>query len=337
MDCSDECPVNALGTDTSDGCGLGFVPDNLDVSQLNPTVADATTTINCSAVLNTSGTPSFTTWCGGTRPQITIHSQSSGPGLAVVAFRNLNINSGSSLRIQGSRPAVLVVFGNATIAGTIDASASGTTAYAGGNYDCDANAPEPVDADSGDDETSGGGGGGFGTAGGYGGKGDDTAKVAGGSTRGTASLVPLLGGCPGGIGGLCGSAGSGAGGGAIQLSVGGTLTLSGTVRANGGDGPNRCGGYLGGGGGGSGGAIKIDAVDLVTSSPTIQANGGDGGDSRSSYGTTNGGSGSTNSSAAGGDGEPTGEIGADLFGGGGGGGGYGRIVLCNRTTSVGCP
>jgi hypothetical protein len=227
-------------------------------------------------------------------------------------------------------PAVLVVYGNATVGGTIDASASGTTAYAGGNYSCDGSAAADPSCGSSADETGGGGGGGFGTAGGYCGDGDDCAGTAGGTTRGTPLLIPLLGGCPGGQGGRC-TTGRGAGGGAIQLSIGGTLTLSGTLRANGGAVPNGCDTCLGGSGGGSGGAIRVEALTINTAGSTIQVNGGDGGDSY-----YDGGTGSTSSGATGGNAEHYQENGSepDMFGGGGGG--YGRIVLCNRTTNAGC-
>lgn len=341
-DCNDGCPLNASSTDASSGCGLGFVPVNIDVTRLNPNQAAATTTIDCNAVLNTDELE-FTTWCTGeTRPQITMHSQTDGPEVAVVALRGLNVTGSRTLKIEGSRPAVLVVFGNATIAGTVNASANGTTANAGGNYNCTADV-DVEGCESNDNETGGGGGGGFGTAGGKGGKGDDCpppsvppgdGTTPGGPERGNGSLVPLIGGCPGGAAGFC--SGKGAGGGALQLSIGGTLTLTGTLRANGGAGPYSCGssseGKLGGGGGGSGGAIRVEAGALSITG-TVEAKGGNGGDS-----TYNGGSGSTSSSQPGGDASnlvPSPE--PDVYGGGGGGGGYGRIVLCDRTTNNGCP
>ena len=335
-DCIDDCPLNKGSSNSATGCGLGFAPTNFDVTKLNPDVAGASTTINCNAVLDTSSTPSFTTWCSGvTRPQITLHQQTGGgPELAVVAFHALTISSSRTLTIQGTRPAVFVVFGNATVSGIIDASASGTTAKAGGNFNCTANAAADSNLNGGD-ETGGGGGGGFGTLGGRGGDGDDSGGALGGGTRGTPSLVPLFGGCSGGTAGGC--SGRGAGGGALQLSVGGTFTLasSGSLRANGGAGPNTCGGhYFGGGGGGSGGGIRVEAGSLSISG-SVQANGAKGGDSKYNLNvTTTGGAGATNSSTNGGDGV---NRNVAIFGGAGGGGGYGRVVLCNRTDNSGCP
>ncbi|MBN1656541.1 MAG: C-type lectin domain-containing protein [Deltaproteobacteria bacterium] len=336
-DCLDGCPVNALSTDYGSGCGLGYLPANIDVAALDPGQADETTTFDCAAVLDTSDTPSFTTWCSGNKPQITLHAQSEGPELAVVAMRDLNIPDGGVLRIRGSRPAVLVVFGDATVAGLIDTSADNTTAHAGGNYNCNAVSPTSQGGDVADcgDETGGGGGGGYGTTGGLGGRGDDCSGGSGGNTRGTPNLIPLIGGCPGGFGGGCTSNGRGAGGGALQLSVGGTLTLSGTLRANGGNGPNRCINFHGGGGGGSGGAIRVEAGNLIDSA-TIEVNGGNGGSSNGSSGNYSGGQGSTSSGENGGNGNPATEPSIDYFGGSGGGGGYGRVVLCNRATNDGC-
>jgi hypothetical protein len=325
-DCMDQCPLNALSTSSSGGCGLGFTPSNVDVTRLNPTQADATTTISCAAVLNTSGTPAFTTWCSGAQPQITLHAQPSGPELTVVTFRNLSIPSGGSVRVTGSRPVVFVTFGTTTIGGSIDASASGATANAGGNYSCGVAAGTNV-SDCGN-ETGGGGGGAFQTRGGTGGGGDDCGGGAGGlitPVRGTAGLIPLIGGCNGGNGGGCTT--RGAGGGALQLSVGGAFTITGALRANGGVGPGTCGDQMGGSGGGSGGGIRVEATALTTTGSTIEARGGNGGAS-----SAGGGGGAATSGATGGNGATS-----SSGGGGGGGGGYGRIVLCNRTTNAGCP
>ena len=66
-------------------------------------------------------------------------------------------------------------------------------------------------------------------------------------------------------------------GGALWNSAAGTLTVSGTLRANGGAGltPGSCGDG-GGGGGGSGGAIFLEAPTVTTTGATIEARGGNG-------------------------------------------------------------
>ena len=74
----------------------------------------------------------------------------------------------------------------------------------------------------------------------------------------------------GGRGGYVGEAG-GKGGGVIKLDVTGTLTISGTISAEGQDRP----GGGNGGGGGSGGSIWIIAGSLAGTTGTITANGGD--------------------------------------------------------------
>ena len=100
---------------------------------------------------------------------------------------------------------------------------------------------------------------------------------------GSELLQPLVGGSGGG-GGRGGSVyagtGGGGGGGALLLAASGTLTISGTVEASGGDGggnPNSLtslsSGYGGRGAGGSGGAIRLVATS-VTGKGTLYARGG---------------------------------------------------------------
>jgi RHS repeat-associated protein len=113
-----------------------------------------------------------------------------------------------------------------------------------------------------------GGGGGNSTVtagGGYGGAGANSPYCTGGGTYGSAyfpiDLGSAGGGTPGGMGG--------AGGGAIQLVVSNTLTLNGTISANGGTGNGWDPG------GGSGGGILLDAGTL-SGSGMIEANAGNG-------------------------------------------------------------
>lgn len=85
-----------------------------------------------------------------------------------------------------------------------------------------------------------------------------------GRAYGNVILVPLSGGSGGGggNGGLGG--GGGGGGGALRIVSSASITVSGTISANGGDGgsgsSNRC--ILGNGGGGSGGSIHLIAPTL---------------------------------------------------------------------------
>lgn len=87
------------------------------------------------------------------------------------------------------------------------------------------------------------------------------------TSYGSSLLQPLVGGSGGG-GGRGGTyypgTGGGGGGGAILVAATGTLSLTGTINASGGDGGIATGdGVGGGGGGGSGGAIRLVATNLA--------------------------------------------------------------------------
>jgi hypothetical protein len=143
----------------------------------------------------------------------------------------------------------------------------------------------------------GGGGGAFATAGT---RGPDVPDAGfGGNTTGNAQLVPLSGGSGGAGGGpdvdissVNRGGGGGGGGGAIQIYATGSVTVTGTITAAGGNGGN---GYTsgtdgsGGGGGGSGGAILLQSAN-VTADGTLTTAGGTAG---TSNGNAAGGAGGT--------------------------------------------
>jgi hypothetical protein len=154
----------------------------------------------------------------------------------------------------------------------------------------------------------GGGGGGVGssTAGGGGGGGFATAGVTppdddagqGGLVNSNAQLVPLSGGSGGGGGGPDSQGpaghrggGGGGGGGAILLYATGTVNITGTLTAAGGNGGNgyTSGENSAGGGGGGGGAILLQSGS-VTASGTLTTAAGTGG---TSTGNAAGGAGGT--------------------------------------------
>jgi hypothetical protein len=110
----------------------------------------------------------------------------------------------------------------------------------------------------------------FAGGGGYGGNGacGATTAMTGGATYGSLTAPLDWGSGGGGVRTVPGRSGA-AGGGAIQISVNGTLTVLGRVSANGSD-------AVQGGGGGSGGSINISTHGLVGSG-LISANGGLGG------------------------------------------------------------
>jgi hypothetical protein len=154
----------------------------------------------------------------------------------------------------------------------------------------------------------GGGGGGVGssTAGGGGGGGFATAGVTppdddagqGGLVNSNAQLVPLSGGSGGGGGGPDSQGpaghrggGGGGGGGAILLYATGSVNITGTLTAAGGNGGNgyTSGENSAGGGGGGGGAILLQSGS-VTASGTLTTAAGTGG---TSTGNSAGGAGGT--------------------------------------------
>ena len=178
--------------------------------------------------------------------------------------------------------------------------------------------------------------------------------TAAGPVYGDADLVPLYGGSGGGAGADEIAAG-GDGGGAIQISAGGTLTVNadGVIDASGEGGYGARRG--GGGGGGAGGGVLLEAA-AISIAGSVGAPGGGGGGGRDNWGDERaghgsrwdppdelrglpgggrgpvyGGTGGLGSSEAGGNGE-NGQTKHDPNGaGGGGGGGAGRIRLNVRS------
>jgi len=93
---------------------------------------------------------------------------------------------------------------------------------------------------------------------------------------GNPALVPLLGGSGGG--GASNGHGGSAGGGAILIACSGTLSISGTVRSNGGNPYDQPYTANSDSGGGSGGGIRLVA-DIFAGSGTVEAQAGSGGSS----------------------------------------------------------
>jgi hypothetical protein len=107
-----------------------------------------------------------------------------------------------------------------------------------------------------------------GSGGGYGGAGGDSASGAtGGITYGSATQPVNFG--SGGGNGVATATGGSQGGGRIRLSIGGAMTVDGTLSANGYDGAQEDSG------GGAGGSIWI-AARSVSGTGLISASGGDG-------------------------------------------------------------
>jgi len=225
--------------------------------------------------------------------------QTGGPSLAVLAAATLEIKVGARVTVLGPNALVLYATTSGTVAGELLALGSGRAGgpggFAGGLSNTASGDPCEGGEGKGGGTTGssnngdgGGGGGGFGSAGAAGAASDyggsPPAGGAGGGVGGDPSLPLLRGGCGGGAGGgpehgAVGGPGDGGygggGGGAIQISVNGPLTVSSSINVGGAGGE---GGHYGaaGGGGGGGGAILLEALQLQLTG-TLAANGGGGG------------------------------------------------------------
>jgi hypothetical protein len=370
------CALASPGIPAACAPSFGYTPSNFAAGSYTPPAT--ATTINCNTTYSSS-THAFTGWCAGqTAPTIYSNvAQSGGPSVDVLAFRSLTVSSGYTLTLTGANPVILAVYGTATISGTIDASAQGTTAGAGGTACAvgasGGGASGPAYTAGVDGGAAGGGGGGLGVAGAWGDTssfpggttsvpGTDILAAAGGGAHGSASAVPLVGGCSGGAGaaGTASNAGgvAGVGGGAIQLSCADTLSGTGTIKTNGD--PGGAGGPVspaaahtdgaGGGGGGSAGDILVESPSGNTT--TLQANGGTGGAGSTGYGSDttssntfpgfaggNGGTSNGTTKVAPVNGGPPQSRGQNYTGGGGGGGGAYGFVKVNTGAALvyACP
>lgn len=308
-----------------------LVISNVTPAQL-PSFPDGGTTLNCgTTIIDTGdgGTPTVNNWCLN-QPLFNWASvaQPGGQVATVLAFSSLDVGASGTVNIVGQQPVIIVTQGRLTVAGTITASSGSSSCLSGG-------AGGNADAGNG-----GGGGAGFGTAGGSGGKGAlGEAGGLAGLENGEVTLVPLRGGCPGGI-----DRGTPAlGGGALQLSSLGDLTVTGIINAPGRGGTGgKLGLASGGDGAGSGGGVLLEALHLTLSGvAVVAANGGAGGEGGALLATgSTGQDGRASTTAAvcgngslapkGGNGGVVSAAGDDgqfaaLWAGGGGGGGVGRV------------
>ncbi|GMU59218.1 MAG: hypothetical protein AMXMBFR34_09810 [Myxococcaceae bacterium] len=289
------CDAGAPGPGSCNAAGscvplteFPFAPSNFTEAQLPTRVAGLS--FNCgTTTLDTGGPNGALTWtnnCAGNPTSVSFTELVLGTHRAVLLYTDaLTVAPGSQLRATGGRALIIAVRGSAGVHGVIDVGSTAGDAGAGSGAGCTAGVGLRGAARSfgGHEMAGGSGGGAFGTAGGAGGSGDGTMGGVGGVPQGTPQLVPLQGGCPGGQGGAAdvSPAPGGRGGGALQLTVGGTLSVTGLITAYGAGG---AGGMYdavdtgGGGGGGSGGGLLLEAnVFTMGTAGTLTANGGGGG------------------------------------------------------------
>ena len=256
--CTLRCDATALR------CENKVHPSNGFTTQLDAATGQPALVITQSLFFSTTTDFNATTGTitvGGQQVKAALVPGSNGaPDVVVLSVGSLNIPAGVKLTPVGDRPAAIMSAGDVTIAGSIEAIGG----LAVTSEPCFGGSSGGTGADN---DVPGGGGGGFGQAGAGGGTivGIGAGK-SGGSATGTATLIPLRGGCSGGTDAL-GSAGRG--GGAVQITSATAIHVSGAIGANG------AGGVVSSGGG-SGGAILLEAP-TVELTGGLFANGGGGG------------------------------------------------------------
>ncbi|HEY3357195.1 MAG TPA: hypothetical protein VGQ83_28355 [Polyangia bacterium] len=292
-----------------------------------------------------------------------IQTQTGGPDIRVFKFSRIEIPEGVEIVAVGHAALALYAETDVVIAGAVRAG-PGTHGTLGdevrrrppaGAWVTGANWPGTAGiAGAGADVygSTGGGGGGFGQNGGAAGSGPTLPPTAGGGAAyGTADLVPLLGGSPGGTLPITGSEPvAPAGGGALQIVGCRSLRIAATGRisASGQGGPGGLPGLAphAGQGGGSGGAVLLESPSIIIAGRVTAHGGGGGGgasgndpggrgeDGREDASPARGGAAATGAGGGGAGGiepslpsAPEGQPGGLDLGGGGGGGGLGRLRL----------
>ena len=305
------------------------------------------------------------TGSAGVLPATFVHANGAAPDpspYAILVVNDLVVTK--ALRVRGTYPLIIVARGNVTIAQTVSAGAMLVEPGPGGGWTNAALPAFGLDGglpDAGTRLGMGGPGGIAGGrrsgAGGAGHKGGGARGQSNGGDGGAAyggATPALLGGSPGGAGtnpslaGACGY--GGAGGGAIQISAFGRITVTGALDVGGGGGQGGCGDNSGGGAG-SAGTLLLEALLGVRIDGVLAANGGGAGGGATSGGGglrgVNGSNGGVNASAA--PGGAGGGASTDRAGGaggardagpmtsagtpnrgGGGGGSVGRILVRYR-------
>ncbi len=198
-------------------------------------------------------------------------TQSDGSSAQVYVAKSWKLEPNGLLPATEAMPVIVVGVQTIAILGRLDASGTGQITVAGGHKPANPGPGAGGTGVSGTTTATGTGAGGAGFCGAGGAGGASTASA--GKSYGTSTLVPLAGGS---AGGSCGLA-SGAGGGALELVAGVSIDVGagGAVSVGGGGGDDGDGNYASCAGG-SGGALLLEAP-TVTVEGTLEANGGAGG------------------------------------------------------------
>jgi hypothetical protein len=203
-------------------------------------------------------------------------AQSDGSQVSVLAVNSLSVAAAGALSLKGSLPLIVWARTTVSIQGQFTADPTFHPTNGGGflaTASGPGGGPGGGGAGSSNPEV-GGGGGSYCGVGGSGANSssvtsDAGSPVAGGRTYGSPTIVPLIGGSAGGAPMTVG--GGGEGGGAIEITAGTSIDVGagGVISVPG------YGGGGNGGAGGSGGSILLEAPS-VTVSGTLAANGGGG-------------------------------------------------------------
>jgi hypothetical protein len=317
----ERCGSDGALTDDNETCAYGCVDEAAGVAahcahispMFLPDICDAPASEGAIVIPTTSIDTGTDAVCNGG-----VVSQAGGPQICVLRYNKITVNG--SYTVRGSRALALVADELVHVGGTIDVSADGAISGPGGGTTLSGDAAASV---------VGGGGAGFQVAGAPGGG----ASTGGGGAGGT-SIDPALSGVL--IGGprppmptnVTHPVPGGGGGALVLIACRGTVSVSGTIDANGGGGgggrDTNLGGtqaYFGGAGGGAGGYIAMQGYEVRVSNTLgngIYATGGAGGGGCTGDNCVgNAGQDGQRSSTRAIGGAPIGE------GGGGGGGGTG--------------
>jgi hypothetical protein len=359
--------ANPIDGNPDVNCGWPFAPRHFDPCALdNPvTLAPLVLDDDGTYVYNTN-TGLLTNPAGIDLVPAPPSSLEQGGEVRALWVDGLDLQDGSTLRVKGARPLMIVSTDEIRVRGVLDLSSTFDSVTL--TFDPGAGADPPSDECSskgvqfgGSCREGGGGGGGagFGGDGADGGRGAGTAICAGsatgiaGGTGGNAVLAPttIRGGCKGERGGngdidmLYGL--GGVGGGAVHLVSQVRVDIEGTIQAGGAAGTGAENNRSGGGGAGSGGLIGLESPDIeIDAGAILAANGGAGGGGCNNGRAGDGEDGKALALAAvGGTGQSSGGSGGNgsagnalgqpgtnaARGGGGGGGGAGFIITYQST------
>jgi len=255
---------------------LGYVPSNIGSLMIAdggvPVTDGGKSPLGADGGLDFADAPDVTISgnCSSTcLPAPIVVTQPMGPEASLYVLHSLTVDSSATLAPSDNRPVILAVLGPVDVQGTISVAANNYQGFAGATTWIGPSGPQGPggggNGGSANFPNSGGGGGSFCGVGGLGGA-TSGAQAIGGSVYGNATITPLQAGS---AGGNSNNNYWGAGGGAIQISSGTSITVRsvGIITASGG------GEYSGGG---SGGAILLEAPTLDLQG-YVTANGGGGG------------------------------------------------------------